>query len=763
MDRKYNVRLDLQFRRNNSVMEFDEFDKNTSDFFIRVTKGNKLIDISKAIVTLVAIKPDNSVDAQFVEIRDNNVYCDLKPSMKDITGKYEAIASITVNGETVNTDTIAYEVTENKFLRQLNNEVVAEERFTILTDMINRLSTIELQENSRIDAETNRVEAEKQREIVKEKLISDMKKLVVDTNKKIDDYKSEKDTAINLDLQQYKTDTTQDIDNYKNLKDAEIDEQMNRLDANEDIRINQEKARIKSEDARVVSEKNRVEEFEVIKEDYNTYKNVMISESNVAALQKNINDNSSQIKEKANINRMDGFINVDIQPPARKDHSGFFFDGFGGVANDYYAIFDELMNKFPGYVKKRTLGKDQSGTYNINEYTYTPKNYKKTIFITTGTHGSEVVPILAMYRFLKLLCEDYNKYPQLCYLRENVRIIHIPCANPWGTSQAPKTRQNSSGVDLNRNWDYNWDLYTPQYNEPFGHDYKGTSAFSEKETQLIKGAIELYKKDLDAIFDFHNTGTTNYDFYVDLPENYNLESKYYKIIESCIENFKQYCITDESNINYKCDQKNHPSMMNYCYENINKSIQVANVEYCDKHFGGTVVYDALEITMATNWISSIILKTAQYVKDDDMFNNKFYSYSYNGSTSLTFNSTSWSKIISLESEINDNKNGVVTMNGFIIIIPSVAGIVYVRPYIITDVYDYSMGMYGSNFESYTQVEANKRYVIPFTFSANTGFTKNIKIGITCKSSTAGDVQIYRYRNNVDIIKSNNHERIKINI
>ena len=297
MDRKYNVRLDLQFRRNNSVMEFDEFDKNTSDFFIRVTKGNKLIDISKAIVTLVAIKPDNSVDAQFVEIRDNNVYCDLKPSMKDITGKYEAIASITVNGETVNTDVISYEVTENKFLRQLNNEVVAEERFTILTDMINRLSTIELQENSRIDAETGRVEAEKQREIVKEKLISDMKKLVVDTNKKIDDYKLEKDTAINLDLQQYKTDTTQDIDNYKNLKDAEIDEQMNRLDANEDIRINQEKARIKSEDARVVSEKNRVEEFEVIKEDYNTYKNVMISESNVATLQNQINNNSTQIKD----------------------------------------------------------------------------------------------------------------------------------------------------------------------------------------------------------------------------------------------------------------------------------------------------------------------------------------------------------------------------------------------------------------------------------------------------------------------------------
>lgn len=315
MDKNYNLRLDLQFRCNNSVMKFDEFDKNTSDFFIGVTRGNKLIDISKAIVTLVTIKPDNTTEAQFVTIENNNVYCDLKPSMKDIPGKYEAIASITVDEETINTDKIVYEVTENKFLRQLNEEVVSEERFSILTEMINRLSTIENDELSRQEAELSREEAEKLRQEAIEKIKSDMAKLIEDTNSKvdinlkensnkvdklisdtetkIDKYKLEKDAAINLDLQQYKTDTTQDIDNYKNLKDAEIDEQMNRLDVNENIRINQEKAR-------VASENNRVEEFEVIKEDYNTYKNVMISESNVAALQNQINNNSSQIKDKAN-------------------------------------------------------------------------------------------------------------------------------------------------------------------------------------------------------------------------------------------------------------------------------------------------------------------------------------------------------------------------------------------------------------------------------------------------------------------------------
>lgn len=248
MDRKYNLRLDLQFRCNNSPIKFDEFDKNTSDFFIRITKGNKLIDISKAIVTLAVIKPDKTADAQFVEIRDNNVYCDLKSSMKDIPGKYEAIASIVMNNEIVITDTITYEVAENKILKQLNTEVVSEEKFTLLTDMINRLSVIENSEEARKLAELSREEAEKQREIAKQQLIDQVNKLIADTslkvdtnlkensNKvtklisdtetKIDNYTLEKDAAIQQDLQQYKTDTTQDIDNYKNLKDSEIDKNL---------------------------------------------------------------------------------------------------------------------------------------------------------------------------------------------------------------------------------------------------------------------------------------------------------------------------------------------------------------------------------------------------------------------------------------------------------------------------------------------------------------------------------------------------------
>ena len=61
MDKKYNLKLDLQFRCNNSVMKFNQFDNETSDFFMRITNGGKLVDIEKALVVLATIKPSGKV------------------------------------------------------------------------------------------------------------------------------------------------------------------------------------------------------------------------------------------------------------------------------------------------------------------------------------------------------------------------------------------------------------------------------------------------------------------------------------------------------------------------------------------------------------------------------------------------------------------------------------------------------------------------------------------------------------------------------
>lgn len=163
MNKKYNLKLDLQFRCNNSIMKFNQFDNNTSDFFMRITNGGNLVDIEKAIVVLAVIKPSGKVDSQFVEVENGLVYADLKPNMRDEIGIYTAQAMLILEDERVVTDAISYEVEEDKIFSLLNDTVEATEEFTVLTDMLSRLSTIEISEEQRVINEAERILSEENR------------------------------------------------------------------------------------------------------------------------------------------------------------------------------------------------------------------------------------------------------------------------------------------------------------------------------------------------------------------------------------------------------------------------------------------------------------------------------------------------------------------------------------------------------------------------------------------------------------------------
>ncbi|MEJ7459268.1 M14 family metallopeptidase, partial [Staphylococcus saprophyticus] len=69
-------------------------------------------------------------------------------------------------------------------------------------------------------------------------------------------------------------------------------------------------------------------------------------------------------------------------------------------------------------------------------------------------HGNETTGFFDMCHILNLLVNQWEKYPQLTYLRKNVRLIYVPMVNPWGF--ANQKRENVNNVDLNRNFDYNW-------------------------------------------------------------------------------------------------------------------------------------------------------------------------------------------------------------------------------------------------------------------------------------------------------------------
>ena len=200
------------------------------------------------------------------------------------------------------------------------------------------------------------------------------------------------------------------------------------------------------------------------------------------------------------------------QPPIRTDEPGtLFLNVFSVTVADVMAKWEAIRSANSGYVSRSVLGQSGNGA-DIYEYIFEPASYSRTILLSAGIHGSERSAVFALVRLMHHIANDYSGDDALTYLRNNVRIVCIPIANPDGFDA--NTRQNANGVDLNRNFDYEWSSYPS--GDPFDHDYKGTAAFSEAESQVMRDWLASYH-DAFAFLDFHNFGgarTESYPIYI---------------------------------------------------------------------------------------------------------------------------------------------------------------------------------------------------------------------------------------------------------
>lgn len=178
------------------------------------------------------------------------------------------------------------------------------------------------------------------------------------------------------------------------------------------------------------------------------------------------------------------------------------------------ALYEPMRKDFPKYIARKLHGKDQSGLYNCWRYEFTPKNYTSTIIISAGTHGNEYTTEFVLPRICENIC--YSDAPQWERIRRDVRVIVVPIINPW--SFANNKRQNSRGVDLNRNMAHLWDRITSSSFQPGGTYYKGTAPFSEVETQYMRDLFDEFSEAL-AYIDMHTINTIQAEHIVFTPRN----------------------------------------------------------------------------------------------------------------------------------------------------------------------------------------------------------------------------------------------------
>ena len=115
--------LDLTNKKFNSIeMQFCISDKETSDFFMKITKDDKEIDLSDCKNELYILKPDgNTTKIDLTQDKEPGLfYCDLKEEAKDIVGKY--YCQLKVKDETT-TEQI---VTPSKFMYEVIDDLIKE-------------------------------------------------------------------------------------------------------------------------------------------------------------------------------------------------------------------------------------------------------------------------------------------------------------------------------------------------------------------------------------------------------------------------------------------------------------------------------------------------------------------------------------------------------------------------------------------------------------------------------------------------------------
>lgn len=168
-----------------------------------------------------------------------------------------------------------------------------------------------------------------------------------------------------------------------------------------------------------------------------------------------------------------------------------------------------------------------------------PEGTNPQSLFTSMIHARELGSLMSNIYFMWYLLENYATDPAIQNLVDNNELYFIPVVNPdglrWNEHLAsgggglqrkncrPNTGSTSNststrGVDLNRNFDYFWGTAgSGSSPTPSSDSYRGPSAFSEPEAQIIKEFVE--SRDLKTCLMNHTSANAIPHPYGGIPTN----------------------------------------------------------------------------------------------------------------------------------------------------------------------------------------------------------------------------------------------------
>jgi len=197
--------------------------------------------------------------------------------------------------------------------------------------------------------------------------------------------------------------------------------------------------------------------------------------------------------------------------------------------SDSIVLFHELQGQYPNLFRLYDVGdgwEKVRGTANRDIFAVRLTNYdihteKPKLFITAEHHAREIITVEVALQFIEDLLLNYDQDPQIRWLLDNREVWVMPMTNPDGYERVTQMADwrkntdrpqlcpngqppNSFGVDLNRNYGYQWGLDIGSSSEPCNLTYRGNVPFSEPETQAVRDLVEQERFNL--LLSLHSYG-----------------------------------------------------------------------------------------------------------------------------------------------------------------------------------------------------------------------------------------------------------------
>jgi murein tripeptide amidase MpaA len=188
------------------------------------------------------------------------------------------------------------------------------------------------------------------------------------------------------------------------------------------------------------------------------------------------------------------------------------------------ALMDQIAANYPHLASVSTIGASVEGRpirlirLSGPDQPGNPRAGRPVILVNGCQHAREWIGLMTTVFFVDRLAEEYGVNARLTALMDRLEFYIVPIVNPDGyeytwtpnnrlwrkNRRPPPTGSTCWGVDLNRNWGFQWGLNSGSSGDPCSETYRGAGPFSEPETVAMKGLIDAVAPRLRAHLDMHS-------------------------------------------------------------------------------------------------------------------------------------------------------------------------------------------------------------------------------------------------------------------